>query len=156
MPFNSELESKNASRWSSPKGFNNCFRNDLINYRQTMSDNRFTLVKMNITRSRNHDYKWHSYKMSLTHVLDFYKVTFQYPFFFLVTQGSAAHLHNMTWKLANHWNFNIPLICKKVAAFLKGTCNLVSRYVYGNLNKLPWNPFTQSSMGYTRLTTRDL
>ena len=30
-----------------------------------------------------------------TQVLDFYKVTFQCPFF-LVMQGSAAHLHNMT------------------------------------------------------------
>ena len=26
---------------------------------------------------------------------------------------------------------------------------LVSCYVYGNLNKLPWSPFTQSSTGYT-------
>ena len=31
-----------------------------------------------------------------THVLDCYKVTFQCPLFFLVTQGSAAHPHNPT------------------------------------------------------------
>ena len=48
-PFNSALGSKNASSWSSPKGFKNCFLNDPINYRQTMPDDRFTLVKMNIT-----------------------------------------------------------------------------------------------------------
>ena len=64
-PFNSELGSKNASLWSSAKGFKNCFRNAPINYRQTMPEDRFTSVKMNITRSRNHGYKWHSYKMSL-------------------------------------------------------------------------------------------
>ena len=52
-----ELVSKNASGWSSPKGFKNCFRNAPIDYRQTMQDDRFTLVKMNITTSRNHDYK---------------------------------------------------------------------------------------------------
>ena len=42
---------------SSSKGFKSCFGNALINYRQTRSDDRFTLVKMNITRSRNVDYK---------------------------------------------------------------------------------------------------
>ena len=44
-----ELVSKNASGWSSPKGFKNCFRNAPMNYGQTMPDDRFTLVKMNIT-----------------------------------------------------------------------------------------------------------
>ena len=53
----SEPGSKNASDWSSPKGFKSCFQNAAINYRQTRSDDRFTLVKMNITKSRNHDYK---------------------------------------------------------------------------------------------------
>ena len=62
--WNSELGSRNASGWSSPKAFKNCLRNAPINYRQTMPEDRFTLVKMNITRSRNHDYKWHFYKMS--------------------------------------------------------------------------------------------
>ena len=57
VTINSELGSKNASGWSSPKGFKNCFRNAPINYRQTMPDDRFTLVITNITRSRNHDYK---------------------------------------------------------------------------------------------------
>ena len=82
-PFNSELGSKNASLWSSAKGLKNCFRNAPINYRQTMPDDRFTSVKMNITRSR-----WSWLQMTLlqnelkTHVLDFYKVTFQCPFFF--------------------------------------------------------------------------
>ena len=57
--LNSGLGSENASGWSSPKGFKSCFGNALINYRQTRSDDRFTLVKMNITRSRNLDYKWH-------------------------------------------------------------------------------------------------
>ena len=46
---------KNSSGWSSPKGSKNCFRNAPINYWQTMPDDRCTLVKMNITRSRNHD-----------------------------------------------------------------------------------------------------
>ena len=32
-------------------------RNAPINYRQPMPDDRFTLVKMNITRSRIYDYK---------------------------------------------------------------------------------------------------
>ena len=57
VPFNSELGSKNASGWSSSKGVKNCFKNAPLNYRQTWSDDRFILVKMNITRSRNHDYK---------------------------------------------------------------------------------------------------
>ena len=56
-PFNSELGSKKASGWSSPKGFKNCFQDAPINYRQTMPDDKFTLVKVNITRSRNHDCK---------------------------------------------------------------------------------------------------
>ena len=55
--LNSGHGSKNASGWSSPKGFKSCFGNAPINYRQTRSDDRFTLVKMNITGSRNHDYK---------------------------------------------------------------------------------------------------
>ena len=63
-PFNSELGSKNARSWSSPKGFKNCFWNAPINYRQTMPDDRFTLVKMNITRSWIHDYEWHCCNMS--------------------------------------------------------------------------------------------
>ena len=48
---------KNASGWSSQKGFKNCFRNTPINYRQIMPDNRLTFVKMNITRSLKHDHK---------------------------------------------------------------------------------------------------
>ena len=46
----SELGSNNASGWSSPKGFKSCFRNAPINYRQSRSDDRFTLVKMNLTK----------------------------------------------------------------------------------------------------------
>ena len=45
--FNSELESKNAS-----KKLQELFAP--INYRQTMPDDRFTLAKMNITRSQNY------------------------------------------------------------------------------------------------------
>ena len=90
------LGSKNASVWSSPKGFKNCFRNAPINYRQTMPDDRCTLVKMSITRSRNHDYKWQSYKMSLKRMSWILQNYLSVSIFFLVTQGSAAHLHNMT------------------------------------------------------------
>ena len=89
-PFNSELGSKNASRWSSAKGFKNCFRNAPINYRQTMPDDRFTSVKMNITRSRNHGYKWHSYKMSLKRMSwIFTKLPFSVHFF-----SRVARLYN--------------------------------------------------------------
>ena len=59
-----------------------------------MPDDRFTLVKMNINM-----YSKSESRLQMTflpHVLDFYKVTFQCPFLFLLMKGFAAHLHEMT------------------------------------------------------------
>ena len=49
------LQLASGPSWSSPNGFKNCFRNASINCGKTRSDNRFTLVQMNIARSENHD-----------------------------------------------------------------------------------------------------
>ena len=62
-----------------------------------MSVDRFTLEKIKNSKKSE---SWlqmtllqNEFKM---HVLDFYEVTFQCPFFFLLMPGSAAHLYNMT------------------------------------------------------------
>ena len=92
--LNSEV--KNASGSSSPKGFKNCFRNAPINYQQTMPVDRFTLVKINIIRSGNHDYKWHFYKMSLKHMSwIFTKLPFSVHFFF--SWCKALQLTFISW-----------------------------------------------------------
>ena len=53
-----------------------------------MPDDRFNSVKMNITRSRNHDYNTTD-KMSFKRMSGIFT-------------KSAAHLHNMTYELANN------------------------------------------------------
>ena len=55
----------------------------------------FTLVKMNITWSRNHDYKWHFYKMSFKRKSWSFQSYLSVSIFFLGCK--ALHLTLITW-----------------------------------------------------------